>query len=752
MGSCDSCDDGGVWIVSASPWRPADETVKDKAPFLKEAPIDALVMTEFSEGPCRGQSRPACPTRTSAEPVLEGIRPEFPATAGTAVDDLCGLVAALQRRQRAELLNYMGETLRHQDHKVRSLMIGQLRGDLSPLEAAAAIAASSSSDPTEGRRSVAVEPEAQLHASMRGPLPAAAGHAAPLVPAAPAKEGGPAPRGAHRHSSTPSGSNPAGWCRAFTKDFGAGQDGVLQAPPSGRARLSLGPLSPDNDAATLSRATNCSAKTTSILPKRRLSPSAIDRSRRTEAYAKSSVTHELMEQNIGPYTPTFHDSLTIFIESRNFHLFVFFAILSNVLVVGLETEMVAKYGPEDVSPVFERVSHVYTLAFTVEVVMRVAVHGLYFFYCRDWAWNWFDFSVVVASVLESMLAILTSISGAEMKDSQVFRVIRVVRLTRMFRMVRLVKFVQALRTMVLSIIVTMKSLIWALMLLVMIFYGFAIAFTQAVANYTQTVAAEKLEAPEMCGEADITLFWGSVPKSMFTLFKAMTGGISWHVVVQPLSNVSWFSVALFNVYVVFTILAVANVITGAFCQSAVQSAKSDKELATMELVANRDKFLADLERLFLAIDRDRSGTIDLQEFESHLADGQLQVYFALLEIDIADAWTLFKLLDEDQSGIIDIRKFADGCMELRGQAKAIQIAKLSQEHAQFRRQVGEAMNLVINQVSALSGWAGLEITDDNQCLPDTLSENGDVRKITLVNGVGEAHPEGERANGCRKDS
>merc|ERR1711871_1041147 len=51
-------------------------------------------------------------------------------------------------------------------------------------------------------------------------------------------------------------------------------------------------------------------------------------------------------------------------------------------------------------------------------------------------------------------------------------------------------------------------------------------------------------------------------------------------------------------------------------------------------------------------------------------------YFKALKLDISDVHTLFVLLDRDREGSIDIDEFVVGCMRLRGEATSLDMAKL----------------------------------------------------------------------------
>ena len=48
-----------------------------------------------------------------------------------------------------------------------------------------------------------------------------------------------------------------------------------------------------------------------------------------------------------------------------------------------------------------------------------------------------------------------------------------------------------------------------------------------------------------------------------------------------------------------------------------------------------------------------------------------------------DVWTLFLLIDVDASGRVDIEEFVSGCMQLRGPAQSLQVAKMSRLLGEF---------------------------------------------------------------------
>ena len=150
---------------------------------------------------------------------------------------------------------------------------------------------------------------------------------------------------------------------------------------------------------------------------------------------------------------------------------------------------------------------VYAVLFTVEVCLHLMANGFrHYLWSEDWAWNWppgseigspavvrLDSFVVVSSWIELLIDLLSpgdwawglvfsargeSTSRAN-SNLRALRLLRVGRLFRVVRIIRVVKFLRSLRTelvssaprkslgrtLVHSLVGTLKSLFWALLLL-----------------------------------------------------------------------------------------------------------------------------------------------------------------------------------------------------------------------------------------------------------------------------------------------
>jgi len=209
-------------------------------------------------------------------------------------------------------------------------------------------------------------------------------------------------------------------------------------------------------------------------------------------------------------------------------------------------------------------------------------------------------------------------------------------------------------------------------------YIFGIVFAQGVIDHFadhDTMYTEGRHCYYASCNALLRHYFGSLPRSIFTCFKAILGGIDWEVAVMALSDVGQFYVFMFVALIVFVYLAVMNVISGLFLQSAIEQAQQDVENVIVQQQHEKDTYAKRFERLFEEIDHDHDSCINLHEFEDALGKVTMQHLLQAMEVEASDAWTLFKLLDADGGGNVDRREFIDGCLQLKGPAKSIHIAQ-----------------------------------------------------------------------------
>jgi len=376
------------------------------------------------------------------------------------------------------------------------------------------------------------------------------------------------------------------------------------------------------------------------------------------------------------------------------------AIIANAILMGVQTDDFAANLTEGPAPEFEVATAGFTILFAVELLANLLCERRSFFTNPSTrAWNMLDFFLVATSTIELLLTSTATgmQSGGGTSQLRLLRILRITRLVRIVRITRIVRFIRALRMLVHQIISTLRSLVWGLLLLTILMYGFSIFFTQMaldlIANQADVLSAQETEI--------LGRYWGSVTVGMFTLFKSVTGGISWTEVVAPLAHGSG-GASLFIIYICITQLAVLNVLTGAFCHNAIESAQHDQDLATQSMLANKERYVHRLRQLFREFDKDGTGNITILDFLRHLKDEKVKAYFDALELDASDAWAMFKLMDSDMGNTIDVEEFVEGCMKLRGPAKSVDLHKLSKEHQRMAKRLTSRVRRMDEALYALA--------------------------------------------------
>jgi len=202
-------------------------------------------------------------------------------------------------------------------------------------------------------------------------------------------------------------------------------------------------------------------------------------------------------------------------------------------------------------------------------------------------------------------------------------------------------------------------------------YVFAVMFT--------SVARERMESLAQPNKK-LDINFGTVLRSMHTLYQSVTGGHDWGATAELLQEINDVWLMVFIIYQFVMTFALMNVVTGVFCNGAIEGAQQDCSEVIEAHIATMQQHVAQFRSLFQIIDSDHNGRISLDELQQHLEDDQVQAYLSALEIEPKETWTLFALLDEDGSEEIDLEEFILGCLHLKGNARAVDLAKVSIEN------------------------------------------------------------------------
>eukprot|EP00928_Gymnodinium_smaydae_P014174 TRINITY_DN15150_c0_g1_i2.p1 TRINITY_DN15150_c0_g1~~TRINITY_DN15150_c0_g1_i2.p1 ORF type:complete len:726 (+),score=161.48 TRINITY_DN15150_c0_g1_i2:57-2234(+) len=376
-----------------------------------------------------------------------------------------------------------------------------------------------------------------------------------------------------------------------------------------------------------------------------------------------------------------------FLKSILFARIISFVIFLNAAWMAGQTQyLMNTVGGEDyVWPSsFRIVDRVFVAVFTAELVGRMCTERLIFFLHKDEkGWNIFDFSLVVLSFCEEFIALLAENNSEETTGAyslfflRLLRLLRVVRIARIFRVLR---FFAELRVMLFSLMGCFWSLIWLFCLLLMILFIFGLAFMQSSLEYLNMYKDDASKA-ESCDK--LVGWFGTVPLTILSLFKAFMGGIDWEEMQLVLREIDLFTEIIFYLFIFFSIFGVMNVVTGVFAERASTAALRDRTNAIQAVSDKKDAFAKEVLNIFMAADQDRSGTVTLRELTALFDNPTVRSYFDLLELGTDQIVGLFDILDPQGNGCVEAEDFVAVCTRIRGGAKGIDLALLAWDFRRF---------------------------------------------------------------------
>eukprot|EP00930_Biecheleria_cincta_P049109 TRINITY_DN34355_c0_g1_i1.p1 TRINITY_DN34355_c0_g1~~TRINITY_DN34355_c0_g1_i1.p1 ORF type:complete len:569 (-),score=84.46 TRINITY_DN34355_c0_g1_i1:97-1803(-) len=403
----------------------------------------------------------------------------------------------------------------------------------------------------------------------------------------------------------------------------------------------------------------------------------------------SNLDFNIDRQN-GP--KTLHDRLRGFVTSSSFELVSISTILLNTLYNGVEVHILSTANPSaELQTCLDAVGSLFNIVFLVELLLRLDGHGLWqVFSGSDRWWMRFDAIIVLLGVVETFL--LLAGSGQQM-NANLVRAVRIMKIARVLRVVRVFHSFRGLRIVLLSLIHTVKNSFWVLLVLCLILWTMGTIFTFAgIEGHKQSAA-----------HPDLDKFYGTLFKSIYTLYAAVFGGIDWNDAVEPLHNLENTSVwiTIFMFYISTQYLCIVNVITGVFCQGAMESAVKDHDMVIAELLSKKKEYINELNKLWTQLDKDGSGSLTLDEFEDALQEESVRAYLEGLGITATDAWTLFSLLEDPATKTLQPATFLEGCLKINGSARAVDIAALGKDLKSDIYQLIDAMQDVPDRLNKL---------------------------------------------------
>jgi len=361
------------------------------------------------------------------------------------------------------------------------------------------------------------------------------------------------------------------------------------------------------------------------------------------------------------------------VSSKYWDFGVTMVVLISAVNAGAQVDSEARNGMMGKVQVFDYLDVSCTAIFTVELILRIIAFGMQLLSPKErWMFavdlflvllGWTDFSLTVAFA-----------SSSAGSSATIGKMLRVVRIGRVLRLLRTARSLVELRIMGSMIISSFRSIFWLLVILVVDSYCFALMLTQGTTVYLQSKDSWDA-APEIIEDLHTT--FGSLPASMYALFKSMTGGRNWGEIADLASNTGETYRFLVMIYVFIHLFSVLNIVTGVFVDGAIELMKGDRIMMIQKDLKKREASANHLLYLLQEIDESGDGVITRDEFlDSMDRKRDVREFMDALNIDNDDVDGLFELLDRDMDGVVDVVEFVRGMERLKGEAKAADIQML----------------------------------------------------------------------------
>jgi len=323
------------------------------------------------------------------------------------------------------------------------------------------------------------------------------------------------------------------------------------------------------------------------------------------------------------------------------------------VALGLEEEAWPFFSQE----FFDGLEYVFYSLYLIDVLLRSYVLR------REWCYdpvegvqfmNLFDATLVVISTFELIL-LPAIVSGGTSAQANAVRLLKLVRIVRTLRIIKAVSV--------------------------------SLMAGQALQTFIQD------ESEDLDARYEMNNLYGSFTRAFYTFFEITHSG-SWPSRVRPvLEKVSpWYSV-LFLPYIALVVFAVIRVVTALFIKETLASAANDAEMVIEESRRMAVEYQERLEELFRLVDNDGDGSLSAEEFVQAMELPSVQHYLKFLEVTVRDCGPLFEILAQGD-GQITITEFCKGLMQIKGQARALDIVVLQHENTKLQHDIGKVLQIV----------------------------------------------------------
>eukprot|EP00930_Biecheleria_cincta_P089348 TRINITY_DN78636_c0_g1_i1.p1 TRINITY_DN78636_c0_g1~~TRINITY_DN78636_c0_g1_i1.p1 ORF type:complete len:591 (-),score=98.56 TRINITY_DN78636_c0_g1_i1:353-2125(-) len=383
------------------------------------------------------------------------------------------------------------------------------------------------------------------------------------------------------------------------------------------------------------------------------------------------------------------------------------AIVLNVILMAVATnEQLANPG-RPANEVVQGFELAFIVFYIFELSLKVFVHRLFYFVGENWGWNVFDTALVLFSAQDIVAMAMSTEQGSNVSF---LRMLKTAKLAKVLRVARILHAFRELRVILQSLLGSLKSLVWSLIMMAFIYFMFALLFTQVTADYLSEQYSENKMTPDDQDWQNIMGTFGSVGTGMLTLFQGSFGA-DWTV---PFGYVSRMGAGLQSCYIFFTAfinISLLNIVTGIFVESAMKLAQPENEQKALAEMRDQKENAEELRKIAEICEKDKDGYISPQEFAEFIRHPLLRAKLTVLGINIRDAEMFFSMLlaAGDGESSVPVDDFVKGCLRLQGAATSIdlqclvfRVCMIQTSQSQFMEACTARLDLLARQIATLT--------------------------------------------------
>lgn len=385
--------------------------------------------------------------------------------------------------------------------------------------------------------------------------------------------------------------------------------------------------------------------------------------------------------------------VTTVLDTFWFNMWVTLTAVAYTLVLGFELQMV----PDDAETadrlMWWLIQCALSVCFMCDVLLRAFI--------MQWGfltsfWHLCD-AVLVLAVAFDLFAL--SPGGI----IRFFGALRMLHATILVKLLRNYTVMREAWLLVGGLVNSIKSLTWVGILVFLMNYVCGIMVTVAIGQ-NDSVYGDGV-GPSYDGELwPHKEYFGTVWKSMFTLFQVMTLDAWSDEIVRHVVYRQPGMVAFFLLYVVVSAFGMMNVVVGIIVENTLAAAAVAEKRSQEKMQKARRDAVDKLADILVTSAANRSGTMTQDELQLACTNDYVKEQFNKCGLSYHETLEIFRIMDYDKKGVVDLHRFANTCRDLVGGGSRRDIVQVEVTVGQLHNRLDhmdEKFSIMERQVQAL---------------------------------------------------